>query len=94
MAMSLCKLLNLLEYKNGGLGYFHPTRKVIFLDDFIDRGKHLRQYKKLLAIVMEMVDNGHALSVMGNHEFNALAYHTYYKGKPLRSHSLKHTKQH
>ena len=43
---------------------------------------------------MSMVDNGHALAVMGNHEFNALAFHTEHKGEPLRPHNPKNIKQH
>jgi hypothetical protein len=42
-----------------------------------------------------MIDNQKALAVMGNHEFNAICYHTpNEKGGYLRSHSLNHTKQH
>ena len=67
---------------------------MIFLGDFIDRGQKLREHKELLGIVMEMVRSGNALSVMGNHEFNALAYHTEVDGTPLRPHSKKNTDQH
>tara|TARA_A100001015_G_scaffold179280_1_gene199318 strand:- start:61 stop:258 length:198 start_codon:yes stop_codon:yes gene_type:complete len=64
---------------------------VIFLGDFIDRGESLYEHKELLGIVMKMVRAGNALSVMGNHEFNALAYHTEVDGMPLRPHSKKNT---
>ena len=74
--------------------YQHDSRKVIFLGDFIDRGESLYEHKELLDIVMRMVRTGNALSVMGNHEFNALAYHTEISGKPLRPHSEKNTNQH
>jgi hypothetical protein len=67
---------------------------VIFLGDFIDRGESLYEHKELLGIVMKMVRAGNALSVMGNHEFNALAYHTEVDGMPLRPHSKKNTDQH
>ena len=72
----------------------HESRKVIFLGDFIDRGESLCEHKELLEIVMKMVGSGNALSVMGNHEFNALAYHTEVDGTPLRPHSKKNTDQH
>lgn len=93
-AEELVKLLKHLGYSDSVTGYQHPERKVIFVGDFIDRGERLRQHKALLNIVMLMVDNGHALAVMGNHEFNALAFHTTYEGKPLRSHNEAHIRQH
>ena len=69
-AGALVELLEHLGYQHSDSGYCHPARKVIFLGDFIDRGEHLAQHKELLTIVMPMVQNGHALAVMGNHEFN------------------------
>jgi len=70
----------------------HPHRKVIFVGDFIDRGPEIRE---VLHIVKNMIDNGHALAVMGNHEYNAIAYaHKTSDGNYLRSHNSVHTKQH
>ena len=91
---ALIDLLEHLGYTKSKTGYQHPTRKVIFLGDFIDRGEHLRQHIQLLSVVMPMVDNGHALAVMGNHEFNALAFHTEHNDMPLRRHNVKNIKQH
>ena len=51
--------------------YSHPTRQAIFVGDLVDRGPSQRQ---VLEIVKAMVDHGSAKIVMGNHEFNALAY--------------------
>ncbi|MBA6412368.1 metallophosphoesterase [Parahaliea sp. F7430] len=90
-ADELIKLLQELGYSHSDSGYQHPSRQVIFLGDFIDRGP---QHKKLLDIVMPMVRNGHALAVMGNHEFNALAYHTFHEGEYLRPHTKKNKGQH
>ncbi|MDA8912952.1 metallophosphoesterase [Pseudomonadales bacterium] len=93
-ADELVKLLTHLGYANGQTGYQHQSRKVIFLGDFIDRGEDLAQHRALLGVVMAMVRNGHALAVMGNHEFNALAYHTRHNGLYLRPHTKKNNEQH
>lgn len=91
------ELINLLEkmgYSLQNNHYQHPTRKVIFLGDFIDRGK---QQRLVLETVMAMVQQGSALSVIGNHEFNALAYHTPNPNNPegwLRPHSAGNIHQH
>src|SRR6516164_5985142 len=72
-ADELVQLLEALGYETARGLYRHPNRKVIFLGDFIDRGPQIRQ---VLEIVRPMIESGHALAVMGNHELNALAYHT------------------
>lgn len=93
-ADELIKLLHHLGYQDRGTGFSHEARKVIFLGDFIDRGEHLRQHRQLLDLVMTMVNNGHAHAVMGNHEFNALAFHTEHDGEYLRPRTAKNIKQH
>ncbi len=93
-ADELTRLLEDLGYQSYETGYRHNSRKVIFVGDFIDRGEHLQQHKKLLNIVMPMVKNGHAYAVMGNHEFNALAFHTLHQGEYLRLHTPKNIQQH
>ena len=92
-APSLCALLEKLGYSETSLGYQHPDhRKVIFVGDLVDRG--LWQ-KDVINIVRSMVEGGNAQCVMGNHEFNAIAYGTLgINGKPLREHSHKNVKQH
>lgn len=88
----LRRLLAKLGYSEESGVYRHPVRKVIFLGDFIDRGPAIRE---VLQIVHGMVDAGSALAVMGNHEFNALLYHSVGKdGLPLRAHSPKNRDQH
>jgi hypothetical protein len=93
-AEELVQLLAALGYQQANGVYRHPERKVIFVGDFIDRGPKIRQ---VLQIVRPMVEAGKALAVMGNHELNALAYHTEdseSRGEYLRRHSPKNEKQH
>ena len=52
---------------------------VIFLGDFIDRGPHQRE---VIEIDRQMIEAGTAQSVMGNHEFNAIACLDYSVAKP------------
>lgn len=67
-------LLTQLGYSRDTGGVFrHPNRSVIFLGDFIDRGPHQRE---VISIVRPMIDEGSAKAVMGNHEYNAIAYAT------------------
>ncbi|MFM8577235.1 MAG: metallophosphoesterase [Planctomycetaceae bacterium] len=81
-ADALERLLNTLGYTRQHGIYRHTDRQVIFLGDFIDRGPHIRE---TLEIVRPMIDSGAALSVMGNLELNALAYHTPYRENPVSS---------
>jgi len=93
-ADKLKDLLSSLGYSADGDGFCHPQRQVIFLGDFIDRGP---KQAEVLRIVMAMVAKGAAQAVMGNHEFNALAFHTEHppnSGQYLRPRSEKNTQQH
>jgi hypothetical protein len=72
-ADALERLLKQLGYARQKGVYGHPDRRAIFLGDFIDRGPKIRE---TLEIVRPMVESGTALSVMGNHELNALAFNT------------------
>lgn len=69
----LISLLKKLGYQERAGAYRHPTRQAIFVGDFIDRGEH---QVKTLNTVRRMVESGAALAVMGNHEFNAIAWYT------------------
>lgn len=74
-ARRLAQLLEKMEYRNVNGTYRHPDpdRMAIFVGDFIDRGPEIRE---TLSIVKHMVDNEAAHAVMGNHEYNALCFHT------------------
>jgi hypothetical protein len=89
---TLIRLLMKLSYEQIDGVWQHPDRKLIFLGDFVDRGKY---QKEVIDIVRPMIEEGHAFSVMGNHEYNAIAYYTEdQNGGYLRSHNDMHTKQH
>ena len=67
-------LLQKLGYDlKGGVYQHQEDRQVIFLGDFIDRGPKIRQ---TLHIAKNMCDFGSAQAIMGNHEFNAITFHT------------------
>jgi calcineurin-like phosphoesterase family protein len=91
-ALTLRALLEKLDYSLIDGCYQHPQRKVIFLGDFIDRGPTQRD---TLEIVRPMVETGAALAVMGNHEFNAVAFATESgSGDHLRPRNQKNREQH
>jgi len=92
-SLTLQALLEKLGYTRCDAGYRHAARRVIFLGDFIDRGP---QQRAVLDIVRPMVAAGSALAVMGNHEFNAIAWATPDEsaGGFLRAHSEKNNRQH
>ncbi|MDZ4851486.1 MAG: metallophosphoesterase [Pirellulaceae bacterium] len=88
------KLLEAMGYTFHHGVYHHPERKVIFLGDFIDRGPKIY---RVLEIARGMVESENALAVMGNHEFNALAFHTSVNDRAhdsLRCRSIKNIRQH
>ena len=90
----LKRLLLKMDYSELNDVFTHPQgRQVIFLGDFIDRGPAILE---TLTIARSMVTAGTAQAVMGNHEFNALAYHTPHPSEShfLRRHSSKNQKQH
>ena len=66
-------LLMKLGYRTVDGLYFHENRKAVFVGDFIDRGI---QNRKVIQIVKAMAEEGFAHAIMGNHEYNAICYHT------------------
>ncbi|ULQ50899.1 metallophosphoesterase [Flavihumibacter fluvii] len=93
-ADALERLLQKLGYTRKFGVYSHPhRRKVVFVGDFIDRGPKIRE---TLHLVRDMVESGNALAVMGNHEFNAISFHTPHteSGGFFRDHTVKEIRQH
>jgi len=85
-------LLARLQYQTKGGLYSHLERKAVFLGDLIDRGK---QNYRVIDIVRNMVNAGSAHAIMGNHEYNAICFHTVnQRGEYLRAHTDKNTEQH
>lgn len=93
-AATLERLLVQLGYELRKDGWQQTGRKVIFVGDLIDSGP---EQLKTISIVKTMVDNGHALAVLGNHEFNAVAWtlaDPHQSEQFLRPHSAKNLNQH
>jgi hypothetical protein len=89
----LTGLLRALDYRPEADTWKHPEgRRVLYLGDFIDRGPRNR---RVLTLVRGMTEAGDALAVMGNHEFNAIAYNTGDgNGGHLRPHTPHNRNQH
>lgn len=79
--------------KNGAWRHSNPGRTAVFLGDFIDRGT---SNTAVITLVRAMCDAGTGQAIMGNHELNAIMYHTRHPvtGEPLRKHSARNTSQH
>jgi hypothetical protein len=94
-ADKLRKALANLGWQRKGTHWCHPEpdRQAVFLGDFIDRGP---ENAAVIRIVREMMDDGRARAIMGNHELNALHFHTIDPdtGSPLRPHEPDNLKQH
>jgi hypothetical protein len=83
-ASELKKLLLKMGYKKINKTYRHESRKVVFLGDYIDRGK---EEEEVISTVRNMVDSGDAMAIMGNHEYNAICFATRDGNNYLRKHS-------
>ncbi len=91
-ADALEALLAELGYREAGGAYRHPERTVVFVGDLIDRGP---DQLRVLRVARAMVEAGTARMVLGNHEFNAVAWATPVGGGcHARPHIEKNRKQH
>lgn len=89
-AHTLEVLLHQLGYRKHSGVWQHPRRQVVFLGDIVDRGPRIRES---LHLVRDMVEHGAAKIVMGNHEYNALAYCTRARPGSGQSHVRPHTER-
>jgi len=95
-ADELVELLKSMGYRDDLSGtpgtWAHPERTAIFVGDLIDRGPRIAD---TLDIVYRMWRHAGALCVLGNHEWNALAWSVRAPGGGfLREHTLPHWRQH
>lgn len=94
-APTLLALLNQLDWKQRGGRLANPGgQKLVFVGDLIDRGP---ENLRTVEIVRNLFERGDALCVMGNHEYNAVQFHTENPDNPgeyLRPHTEGKVKQH
>ena len=73
-AAPLEALLRRMGYVRNGKGWRAPAgRKAVFVGDLVDRGP---EQVRVVEMVRSMVDDGQALCVLGNHEYNAIGWVT------------------
>ncbi len=71
-ADQLKSLLTKLGYQLIDGCYAHPTRKAVFVGDFINRGPKIRE---TIVLIRKMVEGGSAFAILGNHEMYAVLYY-------------------
>jgi hypothetical protein len=92
-------LLRHIGYSKDGPSFVPPPgHRAIFLGDLIDPKPgytHPGGVRATLLAVRTMVEQGHAQVVMGNHELNAICFHTRApSGRPLRMHGSRNVSTH
>lgn len=91
-ASRLEQLLKKLGYTKKQGVWQHSERTLISVGDLIDRGPEQRETVNILRAMHEA---GHALVVMGNHEYNAVGWATAdHQGGYLRPHTARNRSQH
>jgi len=71
-ADQLKSLLKNMGYQLVDDCYIHPTRKAVFVGDFINRGPKIRE---TINLIRKMVEKGSAHAILGNHEMYAVLYY-------------------
>jgi len=71
-ADQLKSLLKNMGYQLVDGCYSHPTRKAVFVGDFINRGPKI---KETIILIRKMVEKGTAFAILGNHEMYAVLYY-------------------
>lgn len=81
------------RHRSGAWRHSTPGRQCLFLGDFIDRGPDNRA---VIQIVRAMLEAGSAHAIMGNHELNAIHFHTQNPetSTPLRPRTPTNLRQH
>lgn len=89
---ALERLLVKMGYREERGTWRHPERLAVFVGDLVDRGHDV---PGTVDLVRGMHEAGAAKVVMGNHEWNLLAWHETHPetGEPLRSHGPRKAKQ-
>jgi hypothetical protein len=95
----LTQLMARLGYQPAAVGFIPPAgRCALFLGDLIDpKPEHVLAggVAATLHAVKAMCDAGHALCLLGNHELNAIHFHSLGPdGEPLRKHIPKNQRMH
>ncbi len=92
---ALLAALTGLGWRRSASGWTHPEpdRRLLFLGDLIDRGP---ENAAVIRTVRSLIDEDRADLILGNHEFNAMQFHTPHPetGRPLRRNDEKNTRQH
>ncbi len=95
-ADALREVLGRLGWEQTRKGWRKPAalERLIFIGDYIDRGP---KNAETIRIVRDLVADGIAIALMGNHELNAIHYHTPHPTKPgtfVRPHTDANRHQH
>lgn len=95
----LAALMARLGYASKGESFIPPPgHRALFLGDLIDTKPghpHPGGVRATLRAVKAMCDRGDALSLMGNHELNAILYHTHGPGgRPLKENTPRNQRTH
>lgn len=91
-ADKLEELLLKMGYEMADGVYCQEGHRTVFVGDLIDRGS---QNRRVIELVRDMIEAGHGHAVMGNHEYNAICYHTRKSATDwLRPHTRTKFRQH